>query len=75
MGMPARFDEPEFQAAVKKVFDICLEKGVSVGIFCDNPTHAAKYRAMGANFLWMCTDDQIVQAGLRALIAPMTDQS
>ena len=74
MGMPARFDEPEFQAAVKKVFDICIEKGVSVGIFCDNPTHAAKYRAMGANFLWMCTDDQVVKAGLRALIAPMADQ-
>ena len=32
---------------------------------------AKKYRAMGANFMWMCTDDQIVKAGLRAMIAPI----
>ena len=71
MGMPAQFDAPEFQAAVKRIFDICLARGKSVGIFCDRPAQAEKYRAMGANFLWMCTDDQIVKAGLRAMIAPL----
>ena len=71
MGMPAQFDAPEFQAAVKQIFDICLARGKSVGIFCDCPAQAEKYRAMGANFLWMCTDDQIVKAGLRAMIAPL----
>ena len=71
MNMPAQFDHPEFQAAVKKIFDICMKKGVSVGIFCDNQETAEKYRSMGANFLWMCTDDQIVKAGLRSIIAPL----
>ena len=71
MGMPAAFDNPEFQSAVKKIFDICISRKKSVGIFCDGPAQAEKYLAMGANFMWMCTDDQIVKAGLRAMIAPI----
>ena len=71
MGRPAEFDNPEFQSAVKKIFDICIARKKSVGIFCDGPAQAEKYIAMGANFMWMCTDDQIVKAGLRAMIAPI----
>ena len=71
LGMPAKFDHPVFQDAVKKIFDICLSRKKSVGIFCDNPTQALKYREMGANFMWMCTDDQIVKAGMRAMIEPL----
>ena len=72
MGMPAEFDRSEFQSAVKEIFDICISRKKSVGIFCDGPVPASKYIAMGANFMWMCTDDQIVKAGLRAMIAPIT---
>ena len=71
MGMPAEFDNPEFQSAVKEIFDICISRKKSVGIFCDGPIQAEKYISMGANFMWMCTDDQIVKAGLRAMIAPI----
>lgn len=71
MGMPAEFDRPEFQAAVKKIFDICMDKGKSVGIFCDGTAQAEKYRSMGANFMWVCTDDQIVKAGLKAVVSPL----
>ncbi|MBQ9748656.1 MAG: hypothetical protein IJV98_07720 [Clostridia bacterium] len=73
MNMPARFDAPEFLSAVQTVFDICKAYGKSVGIFCDNTAQAEAYRAMGANFLWMCTDDQLVRAGLRAIIAPLAN--
>lgn len=75
MGMPAEFDRPEFQAAVQKIFDICMEKGTSVGIFCDGTAQAEKYRKMGANFLWVCTDDQIVKAGLNAIVKPLANIS
>jgi 2-keto-3-deoxy-L-rhamnonate aldolase RhmA len=71
MGMPAEFDRPEFQSAVKEIFDICISRKKSVGIFCDGPVQAKKYIEMGANFLWMCTDDQIVKAGLRTMIQPI----
>ena len=73
MGMPAQFDHPDFQNAVREIFDICRTRGKSVGIFCDGPVQAEKYIEMGANFMWMCTDDQIIQAGLRAMVAPVAD--
>ena len=73
LGMPAEFENPVFVNAVKEIFDICLSRKKSVGIFCDNPVQAKKYADMGANFMWMCTDDQIVKAGMRALIAPSAD--
>ena len=71
MNMPAEFNNPQFIAAVKEIFDICISRKKSVGIFCDSTEQARKYREMGANFMWMCTDDQIVRAGLRAVIAPL----
>ncbi len=71
LGMPAQFETPIFINAVKEIFDICLAYGKSVGIFCDNPVQAKKYIGMGANVLWMCTDDQLVKAGMNALIAPV----
>ena len=71
LGMPANFDNPIFQNAVKNIFDICLSRKKSVGIFCDNTAQAVKYREMGSNFMWMCTDDQIVKAGMRAIIEPL----
>ena len=69
MGMPAQFENPDFHNAVRTIFDICRTYRKSVGIFCDGPAQAEKYIRMGANFLWMCTDDQIVKAGLRTMIA------
>lgn len=72
LGMPAQFDNPVFQSAVKEIFDICLARKKSVGIFCDGPVQAQKYIDMGANFMWMCTDDQVVKAGLKALVAPIS---
>ncbi|MBQ2988404.1 MAG: hypothetical protein IJD59_04795 [Clostridia bacterium] len=73
MGMPAQFDDPAFQNAVKEIFDICISRKKSVGIFCDGPAQAEKYLEMGANFMWICTDDQIVKAGLRAMVAPIAE--
>ena len=73
MNMPAQFDNPQFLAAVQEIFDICNARNQSVGIFCDSTEQAKKYRAMGANFMWMCTDDQIVRAGLRSIIAPLSN--
>ena len=73
MGMPAQFDNPEFISAVQKIFDICRARKKSVGTFCDGPVPAKKYIDMGANFMWVCTDDQVVKAGMRALIAPISE--
>ncbi|MBQ8510668.1 MAG: hypothetical protein IJ493_12245 [Clostridia bacterium] len=73
MGMEQQFERPEFRAAVKRVFDICIGRGKSVGIFCDDNVQAKRWRELGANFMWMCCDDQLIRAGLRTLIKPMTE--
>lgn len=73
MEMEAQFDRPEFIAAVKQVFDICAGYGKSVGIFCDNTEYAKRWRELGANFMWMCTDDQLFLAGMRSIIKPMEE--
>ncbi|MBQ9761195.1 MAG: hypothetical protein IJW16_07585 [Clostridia bacterium] len=71
MGIETQFEHPDFYAAVQRVFDICIERNKSVGVFCDNIEQAKKWREMGANFMWMCTDDQLLLAGIRACLKPM----
>lgn len=73
MGIETQFEHPDFIAAVKRVFDLCIARGKSVGIFCDNAEQARKWRREGANFLWMCTDEQLMLCGLRTILKPMTD--
>ena len=74
MGIERQFENPALIAAIQKIFDICIERGKSVGIFCDTTAQAKRYREMGANFMWMCCDDQLVLHGLRGIIKPMTEE-
>ena len=73
VGHCQEFEHPEFLGAVKRIFDICKEKGVSYGIFCDSKAQAEKWRRAGANFLWMCTDDQLILTGMRAHLKPIAE--
>ena len=56
VGKPFDFENPELMDYFQKVFDICKERNVSSGIFCDNVEKAEKYYNMGANVLWTATD-------------------
>jgi 2-keto-3-deoxy-L-rhamnonate aldolase RhmA len=73
LGICQQFEDPIFRSSVKKVFDICKEKGVSCGIFSDNIEQAVRWRAEGANFLWMCTEDQLILSGMHTHIKPLAD--
>ncbi|MBQ9116576.1 MAG: hypothetical protein IJY04_06090 [Clostridia bacterium] len=74
IGITEQFERPEFRSAVQRVFDICIQRGKSVGIFCDNTEQAKRWRQCGANFMWMCCDDQLILFGLRSIIKPMLDK-
>ena len=74
MGIERQFDSPEFIGAVQKVFDICKEYNISAGIFCDSINDARKWRAMGANLMWVCCDDQLMRFGLRSQIKALADE-
>lgn len=49
--------------AIQKVFDICKEFDMSCGIFCDDEILSKKYKDMGANVLWACTDSVFFMRG------------
>ena len=56
LGKPKQIGAPVVLEAVQKIFDISRKYGKSCGIFCDNASLAAKYRAMGCNVLWCGSD-------------------
>lgn len=57
LGTPFNIKSDVMQVAIQKVFDICNERNMSCGIFCDDEILSRKYRDMGANVLWACTDN------------------
>lgn len=57
LGTPFNIKSDVMKAAIQEVFDICGKYNKSCGIFCDDEVLSKKYRAMGANVLWACTDN------------------
>lgn len=55
-GIPFQFESAELLKEIQEVFDLSKEKGVSAGIYCETLEKAKKFRKMGANILWACTD-------------------
>lgn len=72
MGLEMQFTNPIFVSEIERVFAICKKHNVSVGIFCDTPESATYWKQKGANFFWMCTDDELIIAGMRSLIKPVS---
>ena len=73
LGVCEQFESPEFLGAVERVFDVCKRSGVSYGIFCDGREQAEKWRDEGANFLWICTEEQLIKAAMKQEIKPLAD--
>lgn len=57
LGTPFNIKSDVMHKAIQEVFDICKNYGKSCGIFCDDELLSQKYRDMGANVLWACTDN------------------
>ncbi len=68
MGIPFQFQNPDHISAIKKVFDIAKEYGVSAGIFCDDEIKAKFYHDLGANFLWLGLDREYLLRGLKDML-------
>ena len=71
LGICRQFENPLYLDAVDRIFEICKTHQISYGIFCDGKQQAEHWRKNGANFLWICTDEQLIRAGMRAEIAPL----
>ncbi|MBO5203165.1 MAG: hypothetical protein J6B72_00945 [Clostridia bacterium] len=63
VGTPQNITSPIMLESIQKVFDICKAHGKSCGIFCDDENKAQLFRDMGANVLWVATDNNFFMRG------------
>ncbi len=73
LGTPFNIRSDVMIDAVQKVFDICNERNMSCGIFCDDESLSRKYRDMGANVLWACTDNVFLLRGYNQVFDALSE--
>jgi 2-keto-3-deoxy-L-rhamnonate aldolase RhmA len=56
MGKPGQVNDPDVQAAIRRVRQTCAARSVPVGIFTTSPQAARAYLAEGFNFVGVGVD-------------------
>jgi len=56
MGIPWQFDHPMLLEGIDRVMEICSERKVSCGIYCDNQAEVSHWRNKGMNILWASSE-------------------
>ena len=69
MGIPGRFAEPAFTAALDAVATACRAQGKAAGILLPDASGVAAYRARGYSFIGVGSDSGWVASGARAQVA------
>jgi 2-dehydro-3-deoxyglucarate aldolase/4-hydroxy-2-oxoheptanedioate aldolase len=69
MGIPGRFEEPAFVAALDAVVAACRANGKSAGILLPNASGVAAARAQGFTFIGVGSDGAFVANGARQTLA------
>ena len=64
MGIPAKFDHPRFQAAMKRVAAACAQHGKSLGRIYDDTETGLALHDLGFDFLCYSGDSWLVQRGV-----------
>lgn len=68
LGMPGRFDDPVFDAAMRRVAEVARRHGKAAGFMATDPAWVERARAMGFSMIAAGTDTGIVEAGYRGLV-------
>ena len=69
MGIPGRFDEPAFVAALDRVVAACRAHGKGAGILLKDGASVAASHAQGFDFIGVGSDSSFVVAGARKQLA------
>jgi 2-dehydro-3-deoxyglucarate aldolase/4-hydroxy-2-oxoheptanedioate aldolase len=70
MGRPGRIQDPEVQAAIRRVRDAALASGRKLGIYCTDPESARDFMRQGYTLIGMSTDlNYLTQSAGAALAA------
>ena len=73
LGTPFNIRSDVMIDAVQKVFDICKKYNKSCGIFCDDEILSKKYKDMGANVFWACTDNVFFLRGFNQVFDALAE--
>lgn len=69
LGVPGRFDDPAYQAALRRVVEACRRHGKAAGILLyDHPAYAP-HLELGFTFMGLGADVSMVAQGARAALA------
>lgn len=68
LGIPAQFNDPRFDAALRKVADTARKHGKAAGFMPTDAAWTARVKAMGYTMLAGGTDTGILEAGMKSLV-------
>lgn len=69
MGFPAKFDKPEFQAALKRILTACKNAGKPCFIFASNAEESRKYLDAGYDAVANSIDSVIITEAYRSFVS------
>lgn len=69
MGIPGRFDDPRFDAAMRRVVDACRRHGKAAGFMATDKAWIARAREMGYTMIAGGTDNGLLQQAFSEQVA------
>jgi 2-keto-3-deoxy-L-rhamnonate aldolase RhmA len=73
LGIPGDFGHPKYLDAVKQIVAAAKTHKKGLGFMPASPELAAQYRALGFNMFGGGTDQAILSAGMKVILAPLHD--
>ena len=68
MGIPGRFDDPRFDAAMRKVVEVCRRHGKVAGFMATDPAWVRRAQEMGYTMIAAGTDNGLLQQAFTGLV-------
>jgi 2-keto-3-deoxy-L-rhamnonate aldolase RhmA len=68
MGIPARFDDPRFDAAMRKVAQVAHQRGKAAGFMATDAAWIARSRDMGFTMIAGGTDTGLLELALKQMV-------
>ena len=68
MGIPARFNDPRFDAAMRKVAEVAQRHGKAAGFMATDAAWIARAREMGYTMIAGGTDTGLLELGMKNLV-------
>ena len=68
MGIPARFDDPRFDAAMRKVAQVARQRGKAAGFMATDAAWIARAREMGFTMIAGGTDTGLLELALKQMV-------